>query len=157
MRAALVALVALAAAGTAAHPPAVEAPAGDAIDGAVTDFEPVRVTAPRPAGDPFAFRNPVQVRDTVFERSWREPMSAEEIGMQGGIVALAIAWTLDKSAQGISRLPGWKHQVQAATARPPPLQGGDLQRALRYAEPAADAGAQPTSKPDTPDAGGDTR
>ncbi|MCD9033776.1 hypothetical protein LDO32_18855 [Luteimonas sp. Y-2-2-4F] len=86
----------------------------------VAELAPVRVVAER-IEDPFAFRNPIEVEDNVFRRAWREPPSLEEIGMQGGLVNMAVGYALMKTAEGVKRLPGWKDQIQPAEARPPPL------------------------------------
>ena len=127
-------------------PPEVAASPQDAP----TEFEPVRVTAPRYlVEDPFALKNARPVEDTVFNRSWREPVSAESIGMQGGIVALAIGYAIDRTGAGIRKLPGWKLQIQHATARPPPLQDEHMQRALRLQQTGGlDDVDQATPNPD---------
>lgn len=117
-------LVALCASAFAAH--GQDAAATDAADAdtaptaPVAELAPVRVVGQR-IEDPFAFRNAIEVEDNVFRRAWREPPSLEEIGMQGGLVNMAVGYALMKAADGVKRLPGWKHQVQPAEARPPPL------------------------------------
>ena len=116
--------------------------AGDARDAAApgaqpTEMEAVRVIGQRPAADPFAFRNPVEVEDTVFSRAWDEPPSLEEVGMRGGYVQIGINKGLELAAKGIRRLPGWKLQVRGAEARPPPLDEAQAARAARlHAEEA---------------------
>lgn len=105
--------------------------------GTPTELETVRVLGQRPPADPFAFRNPVEVDGTVFSRDWDEPPSLEEIGMRGGIVQIAIGMGLEATARGIRKLPGWKLQPVAASARPPPLDDEQLRRAAALqAEPA---------------------
>lgn len=124
---------------------AQEAPAGsrdppadarDGSDGSGSEVElaPVRVVAPRPPADPFAFRNPVEVEDTVFSRRWDESPSLEEVGMRGGYVQMAINWGLGAVAKGVRKLPGWQHQVVAAEVRPPPLEDEQAERARRLYE-----------------------
>ncbi|TDK21761.1 hypothetical protein E2F46_14580 [Luteimonas aestuarii] len=110
-------------------PPANEA----GTDGAATgDLGTVRVIGVyEPPADPFALENPVDYAATRFQRDWREPPSLEEIGMRGGIVHIAINQGLLMAAQQVTKLPGWKHQVQGATARPPPLDEEEAQRAMR--------------------------
>lgn len=81
--------------------------------------------------DPFALDNPIDFDGTRFQRDWRDPVNLHDIGMQGGIVHIAINYGLLKAGEQITRLPGWKHQVQAAVARPPPLDEEQAQRAMR--------------------------
>lgn len=105
-----------------------------------TELDTVHVTAPRPPdADPFGFRVTPENR---FERDWREPVSLERIGMQGGLVMLGLNYALGQAARGMTRLPGWKHQVQGAVARPPPLDEAQARRALEV-QAAQDALAQP--------------
>ena len=126
--------------------PAQDAAAGAAGDdppGAqLTEMDAVRVIGRRPPADPFAFRNPVEVEDTVFSRAWDEPPSLEEIGMRGGYVQLAIDKGLELTAKGIRRLPGWKNPIGHAVARPPPLDEAQQARAARLHD-AGDAGDAP--------------
>ncbi len=99
-----------------------------AADPSVTEFDAVEVTARRPVdADPLGFREPPP--PTVFDRTWREPFDLEEIGMRGGLVMLGINYALGKAAQGVTQVPGWKQQIQPATARPPPLDEAMMQRA----------------------------
>lgn len=124
---------------SAQHAYAQDAPASDtpaseaATDQTATgDLGTVRVIGVyEPPKDPFALENPVDYAATRFQRDWREAPSLEEIGMQGGIVHIAINQGLLIAARLVTKLPGWKHQVQGATARPPPLDEKQVQRATR--------------------------
>lgn len=110
---------------------AQDAAADDAAAGdpSLTELEAVEVVAPRlPDADPFGFRAPPP--PTRFERHWREPFNLHDIGMRGGLVQLGIGYALGAAAKGVSRVPGWKAQVQPAIARPPPL---DEEQAARAA------------------------
>ncbi|TYT23165.1 hypothetical protein FZO89_18170 [Luteimonas viscosa] len=132
MRALLLALLCCACAESAAQEDAgaatpVPTPGSDPV----TEMDTVRVVGERPPVDPFAFRNPVDVDGTVFSRHWDEPPSMEEIGMRGGIVQIAINKGLEATAAGIRKLPGWRNQVRAAVARPPPLDEVQAARAAR--------------------------
>ena len=97
-----------------------------------TTMETIRVTAPRlevlqldRPEDPFA------ARPTVFERAWQEPRSLERVGMEGGVVPLLVGYAAGKIAAGARRIPGWKRPIQAAMALPPPLDDGQMRRALQ--------------------------
>jgi len=116
------------------QPPSEGAPAPEPVE-----LAPVEVIGHRP--DPFAFRNPVEAETTVFERSWDEPPSLEEIGMRGGLVQMGINKGLELAAKAVRRLPGWQNQIVDARARPPPLDEGQLARAARLRESAADEAA----------------
>lgn len=88
-----------------------------------TTMETIEVIAPKQPPqvvDLYLYRNPYDRPATRFDKRWSEPMSAEEIGMRGGIVHLGIAYALEKTGKAITRLPGWKLQPQSAIARPPP-------------------------------------
>jgi hypothetical protein len=112
-------------------PPRDPAPA----EGTAADLGTVRVVGEyRPPVDPFAFDNPIDLRGTRFQRDWRDPVNLHDIGMRGGIVHIAINYGLLKAGEQITRLPGWKHQIRDATARPPPLDEEQVQRAMRVQE-----------------------
>lgn len=105
----------------------------------VVNLDTVRVTAPRQETlDLYRFRNPIDAKSTVFERGYREPPSMEEIGLQGGIIVLGINYGLMKAAEQVTKLPGWKDQIQSATARPPPLTEAQMQRAKQASEESGD-------------------
>ncbi|MDH5833177.1 hypothetical protein [Luteimonas kalidii] len=99
--------------------------------GTMRELAPVRVIGQRIREDPFAFRNPVRVEDTVFSRDWDEPPGLEEIGLRGGLVQMGINRGLELAAGGIRRLPGWQDQIVGAQARPPPLDEAQRDRAVR--------------------------
>lgn len=102
---------------------------------ATVDFHPVRVTAKRPEWvDPFAFRPLFDPHANRFQRDWNEPPSVEEVSLSGGYIMLGINKGLHKAAELVTRMPGWKHQVQAAVARPPPLDEDQAARAARLRE-----------------------
>jgi len=121
----------------AAGPPPAAAQDERAQD--AVELPTVEVIGHRP--DPFGFRNPVEAETTVFERAWNEPPSIEEIGMRGGIVQMGINKGLELAAKAVRRLPGWQNQIVDARARPPPLDEGQLARAARLRESAADEAA----------------
>lgn len=102
-----------------------------APDPAVTEMDAVRVVGIRPPADPFAFRNPVELDDNRFRRDWDESPSLEEVGLRGGYVQIGINKGLELAAKSIRTLPGWRNQVRAAEARPPPLDAEQAARALR--------------------------
>lgn|SRR5690606_11680914 len=119
---------------------------GEAESKPATDLAPLRVVGKRQTVDPFAFRNPVEAETTVFNRSWDEPPSLEEIGMRGGIVQIGINKGLELAAKGIRKLPGWQNQIVDAEARPPPLDEAQLARAIRLHDehaPSRDGGERP--------------
>lgn len=131
-----------------AQDPPPETGSATPADGNIPELEAVRVTARRPdteVVDLYRFRNPVQVEETRFDRTWQEPPSLEDIGMQGGVIPLAVGYVAQKAVQGAERLPGWKQQVRPATARPPPLDPAQMQRALSLCDDqdAACAGTPP--------------
>lgn len=128
------------AAAGARQPPADARDRSDGSGGEV-ELAPVRVVAPRPPADPFAFRNPVEVGGTVFSRRWDESPSLEEVGMRGGYVQMAVNRGLGAVAKGVRRLPGWQDQVVAAEVRPPPLEHDHAERARRLYEGGADPSA----------------
>jgi hypothetical protein len=106
----------------AATTPPVSSAAGPAAQD-VTTMEAVKVVAPRPPPetvDLYRNRNPIQVDSTRFNRHWDEAPSLEEVGKRGGYVQLGINYAIGKVGEAVTRTPGWKAQVQAATARPPP-------------------------------------
>ena len=53
----------------------------------------------------------------------------------GDLAAFGIDYALEKAAAGIRKLPGWKGQIQGATARPPPLDEAQVRRAQHLREP----------------------
>lgn len=134
MRAAAAALLCL-----AALPALAQQPRGDAA-GDATTLAPVRVTAPRPRiDDLYRSRPPERTAPTVFDRAWREPLNLKKIGDEGGVIPILVRYAQQQVTKGARKLPGWKPPVQAAIARPPPLDQAQLQRALRLQEGAAGA------------------
>lgn len=116
-----------------ARMPGESAPADPADPAAtVTNFDTIRVVGKRPEWvDPFAFRPLFDPGTNAFQRYWNEPPSVEEVSLNGGYLMLGINYGLQKAAEGVTRLPGWKHQVQPAVARPPPLDAHQADRAAR--------------------------
>lgn len=99
------------------------------------DFDTIRVTGKRPEWvDPFAFRPLFDPDANRFQRHWNEAPSVEEVSLGGGYIMLGINYGLHKAARAVTRLPGWKHQVQPAVARPPPLDADQAGRAARLRE-----------------------
>lgn len=128
----IAAAVLLAFAGTAT---ASDPPADEQQDDAAPprQLDSVRVVAPK-FEDPFAFDNPVHIQGSAFDRYYRRPPTPEEISLGGGYIVYGITKGLLKAAQQVTRLPGWKHQVRDATARPPPLDDEQMSRAMRLRE-----------------------
>lgn len=83
--------------------------------------------------DPFAFR-PLFDDDNMFQRRWSESPSVEDVSLAGGYILLGIGYGLSKVTEAVTRLPGWKHQIQPAIARPPPLDEEQAARAARLRE-----------------------
>lgn len=97
-----------------------------------TTMETIRVTAPRPELLVLdRFEDPFAPPPTVFDRVWHEPRSLEQIGMDGGVVPLLVNYAAQKVTAGARRIPGWKGPIQAAIARPPPLDDAQVRRALQ--------------------------
>lgn len=116
-----------------AQDPAKEA--SIAADGNATTLDTIHVTAPRPEVlDLDRFKNPIDPKPTMFDRSMHEPPSLEEIGQNGGVIPLLVGYLAQKVAVGASKIPGWKDREQPAVARPPPLTEAQMQRAVRLQE-----------------------
>lgn len=97
-----------------------------------TTMETIHVTAPRPERlELDRFEDPFAAPPTVFDRVWHEPRSFEQIGMEGGVVPLLVNYAARKVTAGARRIPGWKRPIQAAVARPPPLDDAQVRRALQ--------------------------
>ena len=112
---------------------AQEAPAPD--DPSATTLETLTVRPdPEEVLDLYRFENPVDVEPTVFERSWKEPVSLEQLGKNGGIVPVLAGLAANGVQAAVRKIPGWKEPVQAAIARPPPLDDEQAARALRLHE-----------------------
>lgn len=100
-----------------------------------TTLETVHVTAPAPETlDLYRFRNPVEVPPTTFDRSWHEPKSLEQIGLDGGVLPLIVDYAAMKVRDGMRKTRGWKKPPQAVIARPPPLNEAQAERAIRQQE-----------------------
>ncbi len=107
------------------------APAGDDT----TTLDTILVTAPPPEIiDLYKSRNPVDAQPTVFDRSWRETPSLEQVGMNGGVVPIIVGYAALKIRNGARRIPGWKMPEQPAVARPSPLTEAQAERASRLQE-----------------------
>lgn len=132
---ALIATFALSAHAQDASPANVPADEDRAAAAATGDLGTVRVIGEyRPPVDPFAFKNPIDIQGSAFDKHYREPPTPEEISLNGGYILYGINYGLMKAMQQVTRLPGWKHQIQPATARPPPLDEEQMQRAMRVME-----------------------
>lgn len=111
-------------------PPAPATPSDDA-----TTLPTLKVTAPRPEVlDLNTFDNPIKSDPTRFDRAYDPGMSPEDLANAGGIVPVLVGWAAGKVAAGVSKIPGWKDQHQAAIARPPPLSEAEMARAARLLE-----------------------
>lgn len=81
--------------------------------------------------DLYRFRNPIDVDSGALGGSWKEPTSLEQLGKNGGIVPVLVGLAAQQIQKGVRKIPGWKEPVQAAVARPPPLDDEQQARALR--------------------------
>ncbi|MFT4257044.1 MAG: hypothetical protein QM599_08830 [Pseudoxanthomonas sp.] len=109
----------------------IAAPPAETTNDATT-LETIRVTAPRPETlDLYKFGNPIKIEGSRFDHDMYEPPTVEEVSLQGGYILLGINYGLMKLAQQAKKLPGFKDQIQSATARPPPLDEGQMDRAMR--------------------------
>lgn len=133
MRALLAVLLSLIVANATAQDEVGEEPAP--ADDATTTLDTILVTAPPPETiDLYKFRNPVDAPSTVFDRSWHETPSLEQVGMNGGVVPIIAGYAALKIRNGARRIPGWKKPEQPAVARPPPLTQVQAERASRLQE-----------------------
>lgn len=104
--------------------------ASDDADATTLDTLIVR-PEPEEVVDLYRFENPVDVEPTVFERSWKEPTSLEQLGKNGGIVPVLAGLAAKGVQAGARKIPGWKEPRQEVIARPPPLDEEQAARALR--------------------------
>ena len=104
--------------------------ASDDADATTLDTLIVR-PEPEEVVDLYRFENPVDVEPTVFERSWKEPTSLEQLGKNGGIVPVLAGLAAKDIQAGVRTIPGWKEPRQEVIARPPPLDEEQAARALR--------------------------
>lgn len=105
----------------------------------VVNLDTVRVTAPKlETLDLYRFRNPIDAKATRFERGYRGEYSLEQLGKDGGLITVVPAYLLGKVAEGVQKLPGYKHQIQPATARPPPLTEAQARRVVQASESTSD-------------------
>ena len=104
--------------------------ASDDADATTLDTLIVR-PEPEEVVDLYRFENPVDVEPTVFERSWKEPTSLEQLGKNGGIVPVLAGLAAKGVQAGARTIPGWKEPRQEVIARPPPLDEEQAARALR--------------------------
>lgn len=79
--------------------------------------------------DLYRFENPVELEPNRFDRAWRPPPSPEQVSMQGGYVIMGINYLLYQGIKGLGRVTGGPGPIQAAIARPPPLDDAQLLRA----------------------------
>ncbi|MEO8367561.1 MAG: hypothetical protein ABI538_15310, partial [Pseudoxanthomonas sp.] len=77
---------------------------------------------------------PVDAQPTVFDRSWHESPSLEQVGINGGVVPIIAGYAALKVRDGARRIPGWKMPEQPVVARPPPLTNEQAERASRLQE-----------------------
>src|SRR5688500_7788116 len=95
-------------------------------------METIRVTAPRPELLVLdRFEDPCAPQPTIFDRVWHETRSLGQIGTDGGGVPLLGNHAAQSGTAGARRIPGWKRPIQAAVARPPPLDDAQVRRALQ--------------------------
>lgn len=79
--------------------------------------------------DLYRFRNPVQVEPNRFDRAYRPPPSVKQVSEGGGYVMMGLYYGVAAIAKGVHRLTGGRDEIQAAIARPPPLNEAQMQRA----------------------------
>lgn len=104
-------------------------------EGDVTTLGEVRALKPEDDQplDLYRFRNPVQVEDNRFSRSWSEPPTPEQVSLSGGYLMMGINYGLMAAARGLHKLTNGRDQIQSAAARPPPeLSEQQRLRALRF-------------------------
>lgn len=128
------ALFLLCTASCAAHAQDAQDAANETTGMKPRELERVRVVAPRFEPDPFEFKDPIEIQGSAFDKYYRAPPTPEDISLGGGYIHYGINYGLMKAAQQVTKLPGWKHQVQDATARPPPLDEAQMLRAARQME-----------------------
>lgn len=104
--------------------------ASDEADATTLETLTVR-PEPEEVVDLYRFENPVEVEPTVFDRSWKEPTSLEQLGKNGGIVPVLVGLAAQQVQKGARKIPGWKEPEQPAIARPPPLDEEQAARAVR--------------------------
>jgi hypothetical protein len=78
----------------------------------------------------------VEVPPTTFDRSWHEPKSLEQIGLDGGVLPLIADYAAMKIRDRLRKTRGWQKPPQAVIARPSPLNGAKAERAVRIREGA---------------------
>jgi hypothetical protein len=107
-----------------------------AYDGVKT-LDEVRATKPDDEPlDLYRFKNPVQVENNRFSRSWSEPRTPEQVSQSGGYILLGINYGLMAAAKGLHKLTNGRDQIQSAVARPPPeLSEAQLRRAASQCLP----------------------
>ena len=79
--------------------------ASDDADATTLDTLIVR-PEPEEVVDLYRFENPVDVEPTVFERSWKEPTSLEQLGKNGGIVPVLAGLAAKGVQAGARKIPG---------------------------------------------------
>lgn len=120
----------------AERPPPAAPPSGS--DAAIPTLEEVRALPPEPEVlDLYRFRNPVQLEPNPFDRAWHPPPTVEEVSLNGGYIFLGINYALYQAGKGLHRLGGGPDPIQAAIARPPPLDAAQLRRAATHCPPQA--------------------
>lgn len=119
-----------------AQGPALDAaPAPHGPDAAVTTLEEVRALPPEDEVlDLYRFDNPVKVAPNAFDKAWNPPPSPKEISENGGYLLYGVSKLVEAATKNLPRVPGVKGQIQAAVARPPPLDAQQMDRAVRIAQ-----------------------
>lgn len=108
-----------------------------AEDPSATTLETLTVRPdPEEVVDLYRFKNPIDVESGALGGSWKEPTSLEQLGKNGGIVPVLAGLAAQHIQKGARKIPGWKEPVQAAIARPPPLDDEQAARALRLHDAA---------------------
>lgn len=101
-------------------------------DDDTTTLEAIRVTAPPQTMEDIYRSKPVErTAPTVFDKDWREPVNLKKIGDEGGVVPILVRFASKQITKGARKIPGWKPPVEAAVARPPPLDEAQVQRAMQ--------------------------
>lgn len=127
----------------AGTPQATATPATPAADAGISTLPAVRAVLDdadaSEALDLDRFRNPVQGVPNRFDKAWQPAPSVQEISERyDGYVNYGIIKGIQATGKALKKLPGVKDQVQAAVARPPPLDAAQSRRAaaLCAADPA---------------------
>lgn len=97
----------------------------------ISTLHTIKVVGKRPSFlDDITYQRQFDPNANVFNKYWSQGSSIEQVAMEGGFVHKWLGEAIEKSIDGVTnRLPGYKHQIIPATARPSPLTDEELDRA----------------------------